>query len=192
MRTQSDQSWLVSLLLQIALLVAIALPAGALAATALEEIEQGLKAQSNIEQISNEVVLQDLIAENSLLVLFDVRTADEFAISHLPGAIRLDPGSSADDFFRNYGALLAGKQPVFYCSVGRRSTDLASTVASQIRALDQIRPPANMIGGIFRWHNESKPLVNAEGSTDKVHPYSWYWKRLLEHPEKAIYKLPTH
>ncbi|MDA9297389.1 rhodanese-like domain-containing protein [Pseudomonadales bacterium] len=174
--------------LKFATLIALALSGAVKAETALEKIEQALIANHHIQQISNRVVLDDLTAGGSTLVLFDIRGADEFAVSHLTGAIRLDPETTAEAFFAAYAPLLITKQAVFYCSVGRRSTALALTIARQIRPLDAIKPPANMIGGIFRWHNESKPLVNANGATDKVHPYSWYWKRLLKYPAKAASK----
>ncbi len=179
---------LMSPTLMIATLIALALSGAVKAETALEKIERELIADHDIQQISNQVVFDDLTADDSTLVLFDTRGAEEFAVSHLTGAIRLDPETTAEAFFAAYAPLLLTKQAVFYCSVGRRSTALALTIARQIRPLDTIKPPANMIGGIFRWHNESKPLVNANGATDKVHPYSWYWKRLLKYPAKAASK----
>lgn len=171
-----------------ALMITLALPGAVKAENALEKIEQTLIADHDIQQISNRVVLDDLTAGSSTLVLFDTRGAEEFAVSHLTGAIRLDPETTAEAFFAAYAPLLKTKQAVFYCSVGRRSTALALAIARQIRPPNPIKPPANMIGGIFRWHNESKPLVNANGTTDKVHPYNWYWKRLLKYPDKAANK----
>jgi rhodanese-related sulfurtransferase len=161
------------------------------AQTALEDIEQAISRETKIVQVSTEYVLaRDKDADNNTpsILLFDVREPDEFAVSHLPGAIRLAPDTTAEAFLRDYGGRLDGITPVFYCSVGRRSNALAETVAaySKTHALSVV--PVNLRGGIFRWHNEAKPLVNEWGTTDQVHPYNWYWRRLLEHRQKSAYQ----
>ena len=110
-------------------------------------------------------------------------------MSHLPGAIRLAPDASIDQFYENYGTRLEGVMPIFYCSVGRRSNALAEAVAAHGRLNTKRQPitPTNLRGGIFRWHNEAKPLVNVQGTTDQVHPYNRFWRRMLEHPDKSAY-----
>jgi rhodanese-related sulfurtransferase len=103
-------------------------------------------------------------------LLVDARTDEEFLLSRLPGAIRqTDPKALAE---------LADGVPrlVVYDSVGFRSAKLAEAAArrgdGEIRYLD---------GGIFRWANEGRPLVDAGGKpTRKVHPYNKLWGRLLE------------
>ncbi|MEM6492484.1 MAG: rhodanese-like domain-containing protein, partial [Pseudomonadota bacterium] len=56
------------------------------------------------------------------LLLFDVREDDEYAVSRLPGALRLDPDADVDAFMAQYGALIGGRDVIFYCSVGVRSS----------------------------------------------------------------------
>lgn len=159
------------------------------AETALARIEQSIAEDSQIVQVGSDEVLS--LLDTGKMVLFDVRERDEFAVSHLPGAIRLAPDTSVEQFVQDYGARLDGITPIFYCSVGRRSNDLAEAVAAQSNRGQSPIVPANLRGGIFRWHNEDKPLVNLEGATDQVHPYNWYWRRLLEHPDRSTYKLPA-
>jgi rhodanese-related sulfurtransferase len=164
------------------------------AATALARIEQSLVEDSQIMQVSSGYVMQALQALGELddnkprTLVFDVREPDEFAVSHLPGAIRVAPDTAAEQFMHDYGSRLEGVTPIFYCSVGKRSTALAEAVVAYTnkQALPVI--PVNLRGGIFRWHNEGKPLQNSQGATDQVHPYSWYWRRLLKHPERSAYE----
>ena len=59
----------------------------------------------------------DAAPEN--LVVLDVRTASEFAMGHLAGAIQVD--SYADDFETQLSALDRGATYVLYCRSGNRS-----------------------------------------------------------------------
>jgi len=43
----------------------------------------------------------------------------------------------------------------------------------------------DLAGGIFAWHGAARPLVDAKGPTDFVHPYDARWGRLLARPELA-------
>jgi rhodanese-related sulfurtransferase len=160
-----------------------------LAQTALAQIGLSIAEDSQIVQMSSDAVLDLLDDKAGKVLLFDVREPDEFAVSHLPGAIRLAPDASIDQFYKHYGTRLEGIMPIFYCSVGRRSNALAEAVAAHGRLDTKRQPitPTNLRGGIFRWHNEAKPLVNVQGTTDQVHPYNGFWRRLLEHPDRSAY-----
>lgn len=138
----------------------------------------------SIEHIS----ANDLVAlRTDEIVLFDVREPDEFAVSHLPGAVLLDPDTSASEFAAQFGERLSGKRVVFYCSVGFRSSILASRVA-QIVKVSSGNTPANLIGGIFKWRNEGRSLVTKYGSaTRNVHPYDDRWGRLINDREALSY-----
>ncbi|MFK8053422.1 MAG: rhodanese-like domain-containing protein [Woeseiaceae bacterium] len=120
----------------------------------------------------------DELAQDRLIV-FDVREPDEFRVSHLEGAIRIDPDISADAFVEQYGDFLANRTTVFYCSVGRRSSILAERLDHVIESQGAVAS-YNLVGGIFRWRNDQRPLVNASGVTDAVHPYNRFWGRLIE------------
>ncbi len=105
-------------------------------------------------------------------VILDVRQAEEFAVSHLGGARRIDPAANAD----TVRALVATNQPVVvYCSVGYRSSELAQRLIKSGNT-----NVFNLEGSIFQWANEGRPLVNTNGSAGKVHPYSKRWGALLK------------
>ena len=122
------------------------------------------------------------------LVIFDVREFVEYEVSHLQGAIHLDPKISAFDFEAIHSHLVEDKTVIFYCSVGKRSTALASQLQPIIvnsGAIDAF----NLIGGIFQWRNDSRQLVRAqERKTTKVHPYNKYWARYISSKRAISYR----
>lgn len=160
----------------------------ALAEDGLARIARTLEKDSTIEHIDIRTVAKNLSQSDIAPYLFDVRTEEEFAVSHLPNAIRLDPDMDPNVFLEEYGELLERKQVLFYCSTGRRSTELAEQVAEILELGGKSTKPSNIKGGIFLWHNDMMPLINSTGSTDFVHPYNWFWKRLLTRKENARYK----
>lgn len=118
-------------------------------------------------------------------LLLDVRTAPEFAVSHLPGAVRVDPDADLATLRAAVGALRAtdprGERPVVvYCSVGWRSARVAS--ALQASGLGDVR---NVRGSVFRWAAEGRPLVAGGRPVATVHPYDAVWGRLLPPPLRA-------
>lgn len=109
--------------------------------------------------------------------LLDVRTAEEWNVSHLPGARRIDPGTSAEM------ALPGASRDVpvvTYCAVGYRSAELAT----RLRAAG-FTHVQNLEGSIFQWANEHRPLVRDGEGTARVHPYSNFWGRLLADDVRA-------
>ncbi len=137
----------------------------------------------NVKHISS----TDLIAMPSdQYVIFDVREVEEFEISHLQDAIRLDPDMNGEAFLKAYSHRLENKTAVFYCSVGMRSSMMVDRVQ---RALPEQHSGSilNLQGGIFAWHNQSYPLQNSRGDTDAIHPYNAFWGRMLKRREKTSY-----
>lgn len=130
-----------------------------------------------------------MMRQRSDIVFLDVREQVEFEVSHLPGAIRVDPGLSADKFATAFGSLVAGRTVVLYCSVGVRSSRLAQRIAARAhtRGATGIY---NLRGGIFAWHNYGLDLASGGGRTEFVHPYSRSWSRYLDFPEYARYRSP--
>jgi rhodanese-related sulfurtransferase len=118
------------------------------------------------------------LAAGEDLVLVDVREAPEYAVSHLAGAVRLDPSASAADAAWAIGPAGKGKTIVFYCSVGQRSSVIARRAGAVLVAAGA-RSVVNLRGGIFRWRNQGLPVVNAQGSTPFVHPFDRTWGKLL-------------
>ena len=103
--------------------------------------------------------------------LLDAREAKEYAVSHIPGAIQIDPGADVAAL----AAMLDPDRPiVIYCSVGYRSSELAQRLADHTELSAQ-----NLTGSIFKWANEGRPLENETGATQYVHPYNDYFGRML-------------
>lgn len=111
-------------------------------------------------------------------LLFDVRERAEYDVSHLRAAHHLDPEMTSDAFFDTFGSMIQGKNLVFYCSVGDRSSLFVERVQKQA-----LREGAlglyNLRGGIFRWYNEGHPVVDRKGETDAIHPYDAEWGKLV-------------
>ena len=112
-------------------------------------------------------------------LLLDARTPAEYQVSHLPGARFVNADSIATATFAD----LDRQQPVVvYCSVGARSERLGE----RLHALG-FRNMRNLYGGLFEWVNQGYPVVNAQGITPNVHPYSPLWSLWLKRGHK-VYK----
>ena len=123
--------------------------------------------------------LAALLAGAEPPLLFDIRTAGEFEKSRIATAVRLDPDTAPDDFAARYAALVAERDLVFYCSIGQRSTELLERVESVCRTAGA-KSCRNLRGGIFRWYNEGKPVVDASGMTNDIHGYDPVWAVMVE------------
>lgn len=120
------------------------------------------------------------------IIVFDVRQPSEYAVSHIDGAIRVDPGASADDFIAAHGDFLAGKTAVFYCSVGRRSSAFAARVDNMLTD-HGVQASYNLQGGLFSWSNDGRALMQDAEATTAIHPYNAYWGRLIVNKETIQY-----
>ena len=121
------------------------------------------------------------------IVLFDVRDAPEFTVSHLKDAIRVDPAISAQHFVEKYSDIAKGKTVIFYCSVGQRSSNLANRVQAALIS-SGANAAYNLEGGIFKWHNERRPLYASSAKLTKyVHPYSPIWGSMVENQKYTRY-----
>lgn len=115
-------------------------------------------------------------------VLLDVRAPAEFAVSHLPGARRVEPLAGDEPALPPDVLALARDTPVVvYCSVGYRSGALAARLVEA-----GFTDVANLRRGIFGWANAGRPLERGGAAVREVHPYSATWGRLLR-PELRAY-----
>ncbi len=137
----------------------------------------------NISQISPDKLVEMQKGGNRL-VLLDVREADEYSVSRLKGALRVSPDADAKSALAAAGDL-KGRVVVVYCSVGARSSILASRVQKALREGGAVAVH-NLSGGIFRWHNEERNLVDAQGETAFVHRYDSYWGQLVRRQDLAV------
>lgn len=148
------------------------------------DIEQSYPALSHVSAAEMHALLA---AKRADILLLDVRKDKEYAVSHIDGAIRVDPDITAAEFMALYGPQAAGKDVVLYCSVGRRSSRLAARLRRDLHA-SGAQSVSNLEGGIFNWHNKAQPLVSPAGATDHVHPYNRWWGRLVTRKDKIAYK----
>ena len=101
--------------------ISLCISSNAFGQTELEKIHQKIiEDHEQVEHVSAEEFIE-METAGADIIIFDVRKKSEFAVSHLQNAIRLDPGTKADEFEQLYGEQLQGKTVVFYCSVGRLS-----------------------------------------------------------------------
>lgn len=110
-------------------------------------------------------------------ILLDVRTEAEYAVSHLPGARRVDSRASASQVAKE---LERGRLIVTYCSVGYRSSQMAERL--QKTGLTNV---FNLDGSIFQWANEGRPLEQAGKPAKLVHPYNRTFGKLLREDIRA-------
>jgi rhodanese-related sulfurtransferase len=154
--------------------------------TDLDAVERAVFRARPLPEITAETLARRLDAGGRGIVLFDVREVEEYALSHIPGAIHLSPHTPAEEFAGRHGAAIAGAEAVFYCSVGVRSGRMLGRVLGA--PIEGRRPYGlfNLRGGIFRWHAKRLPLADAAGApTDAVHGHDAGWGALLRRIEET-------
>lgn len=106
------------------------------------------------------------------IILLDARTEAEFNVSHLPAAVLASNTRMAVN-------VLEANEPesivVVYCSVGYRSSRLASELRR--RGFENV---FNLEGSLFQWANEGRPLYRGNERVHEAHPYDEEWGRLLD------------
>ena len=121
--------------------------------------------------------LAQALATPDVPLLLDVRTPAEYGVSHLSGAQLVLYDSVATQEFPGVDR---SRPVVVYCSVGARSERLGE----RLRSLG-FQHVHNLYGGLFEWVNEGYPVVNAQGPTQDVHPYSALWGTWLKRGRKV-------
>lgn len=104
-------------------------------------------------------------------ILLDSRTEEEFAVSHIRGAVRVDPDVEA----ASLSHLARDNRIVVYCSVGYRSAAVARRLSRA--GFSAVR---NLQGGIFGWANQGLTVYRGDDPTNRVHPYNDVWGRFLD------------
>ena len=106
------------------------------------------------------------------VVLLDARTAAEFNVSHLPGAVLASNARMALDALEPKDS---EHTVVVYCSVGYRSSQLAQELRRQ--GFENV---FNLEGSLFQWANEGRPLYRGKERAYRAHPYDEEWGQLLD------------
>jgi rhodanese-related sulfurtransferase len=115
--------------------------------------------------------LAALIDRGADLLLVDVRTPEEQAVSTIPGALCVGPGTDP----RSVPVASPAAIVVVYCAVGVRSARLARGLAAAGCA-----GVHNLERGLFGWANEGRPLAGPQGGASRVHRYDDAWQALLD------------
>ncbi|XP_067866895.1 tRNA uridine(34) hydroxylase-like [Heterodontus francisci] len=149
-----------------------------------------------VENVCSDAVEQ-LVKENrERVLLVDVRSPAEYEISHLQGAVRIDPeATNMDDVVKDLGVAGSGADTavVCYCTVGFHASQLAQKLRNFVAGdssqnFHGLIKIYNLEGGVLKWAREEKALVDSSNQpTSLVHPYSHLWAELL----KADFKAPV-
>lgn len=112
------------------------------------------------------------------VLLIDARTPAEFAVSHIPGAVQVDPDARSTDAIIARAGAVSGRTLIVYCSIGLRSSRLLVRIGQALKDKGAVELH-NLSGGIFRWRNEQRPLTNAGGPTRAIDAYNVLWRQFL-------------
>ncbi len=142
---------------------------------------------SDFETMSNAVIdhtvptlsvheVAHLLTQNHPL-LIDARTAKEYEVSHLKGAICAGYEAFHPFWFKK----LPKDHPIIvYCSVGYRSEKIGAQLIRE--GFDKVY---NLKGGIFDWVNHGYPVYKKnEEPTSEVHAFNSKWGKWLVKGEK--------
>ena len=148
-------------------------------ATVASDIATSFPDVSSISTKHLAALLSDPSREVTLL---DVRKVEEFAVSHLLGAVRV---SSINEAATIIDAAPSHTTIILYCSVGYRSAAFVATLQERSN-----RRLYNLEGSLFQWANENRPIYRGSESVKTVHPFSPSWAQLLDAHRHAYEPLP--
>ncbi|XP_029195200.2 uncharacterized protein LOC114960880 [Acropora millepora] len=157
----------------------------------------------DVSNISTDKLLRLMNTEDSEVILLDVRSEEEFKVSHLSKALLVNPETGDMEELMK---LITEKgetaeEPitvVCYCSVGYRSSALAQKLHNELekhgnQELKSKLVILNLEGSIFKWANEGKELEDHKGArTLFVHPYNMVWGRLLNSELRSYEPRDSH
>jgi rhodanese-related sulfurtransferase len=109
----------------------------------------------------------------SRYLILDTREEEEFAVSHIPGALHFGYNEPNYELINNIDT---SKALVVYCSIGVRSQNIGEELNK--RGFQRVY---NLYGGIFLWADQFRPLERSDGEpTEKVHGYNKFWGRWIK------------
>ncbi len=126
-------------------------------------------------------------APKAKTILVDVRTAEEFAVSHLQAAVHIEPGTTPEDVVKRLGVPVEGANVVLYCTVAIRSKGLAINAQDQLLNAGAIGVYV-MSDGLIAWANADLPLVDVRGATRFVHPSDQATGSRLKDPSRVRFE----
>jgi rhodanese-related sulfurtransferase len=120
----------------------------------------------DVKLIEPDDLLREL-GEREPPILIDTRSPEEFSVSHIRGAMLVDPSTFNAEQLSH---LDRGRDVVVYCSIGYRSARIAERLDSL--GFTNVR---NLYGGIFLWYDQGRTVVQNDRDVQKIHPYSTLW-----------------
>lgn len=105
------------------------------------------------------------------LVILDVREPEEYAVSHLRGALSVDPSHPDVEGL----SIPPASTVVVYCSIGYRSAAIVDDLKNA--GVDEVY---NLEGGLFEWANQGRAVYREEKPVHEVHPFNRWWGLLLK------------
>ena len=115
--------------------------------------------------------LQKRLVQGESMVLLDVRSPEEFAVSQLKGGVSVPTEKALS---KQVDTLQKDTLIVVYCSVGLRSA-----VTAQALQKRGFRNVFNLEGSLFEWANTGLPVYRGDMKVDRVHPFDRKWGELL-------------
>lgn len=105
-------------------------------------------------------------------LMIDARPSEQFVVSHIDGAVNIDPAAPDLAALRN----VSRDMPVIVYD-GPGVMGAAMVVALQNADFTRV---SSLDGGLFHWANEGYPVVTGSGPVQHVHPVNGWWGRLLK------------
>lgn len=125
-----------------------------------------------------QMILSGAIREDAYLL--DVRSREEWTVSHLPQA-ELVPFDGFDP--ADIDHIPRDARIILYCAVGRRS----GSVGEELRSAGYT-DVWDMYGGILLWAERGYPLTDADGPTARVHGRRrWYGRQITNEVVDVVY-----
>ena len=113
--------------------------------------------------IDQEALLARMAQHQQDLVILDVRTPEEFAAGHIPGALNIPH----DQLATRLGELESAKsrEIVVYCRTGRRSN-----LALQILQENGFKQLSHLEGDMVAWQAQKRPVETGAAETKPAEP----------------------
>lgn len=175
-RTMAHQTKIVAVV-WVVLLTCCAPPEDGSYMLRLNEVMAGIERDyPTLHHVGPDQVEQWMGDSSASPLLLDVRKTEEFEVSHLDGAVNVNPSASAESLADTVlEGVDKGRRIVTYCAVGMRSARLAQRL--QEAGYTNVH---NLNGSIFLWANEGKPLYRGQSPVHTVHPFDRKWGKLLK------------
>jgi phage shock protein E len=117
----------------------------------LVSFASGIVNAADVAQIKPETLLERSAKQDHSLVILDVRTPEEFAAGHVPGAINIPHDKLESRIDELLGA--KNKDVVLYCRSGRRAGLAAETLS--LHGFDKL---LHLEGDMQKWTEANRPI----------------------------------